>query len=514
MIALWGLIGLSLISVTARPIVRALGLPKFMVNLDALLTPTVVLAVVLAAVASWPRLPATHRALTVGVTGLVVAMTASWAVSSPRSLPSLALGSAMLLLLPLGLYLVAMATVAPPPHSLARRVVLLMVLLQLCVGLAQYIALAVAQKAPYAADLVDGTTSHNFWPVFALPASLALVMTGRDRSRFLWPIAVVLLAIYSEAKAALIIWLPIMAAVLGWRWVHRAREEPKTPRDGPRASVDVVAQVGIVAMAAAIVLIGLWWTPSVQGTWHVFVGHTRELEQIAENRDRPAAQAPDIREGISVVAAGVTSGPRSFVFGQGPANTTSHAAEVLTEDAQSGGALPDPGPLARQLLTGKDDIKFRDAQSTLLGIWGDIGTLGAGLYLIVTGSAMLALFRASSPSSRRGNSHAWSVALIALGILAGGTLLDWPEQASVVLPLMLTTLALCTDKSQQPSRKAREDQGHRDDELRPGAADESGYVGEPSSSARLPWLSSSALRPPVGASRVLASLLRRRTSTP
>ncbi len=101
-----------------------------------------------------------------------------------------------------------------------------MVLLQLLVGLVQYVALSVAQKAPLGADLVDGTTSHNFWPVFALPASAALVLSGRDRWRILWPVVVTLLAVYSEAKAALIVWLPIMALLLGahgWQALRRHR---------------------------------------------------------------------------------------------------------------------------------------------------------------------------------------------------------------------------------------------------------------------------------------------------
>jgi hypothetical protein len=441
-VALWGLLCLSLISVTIRPIVAALDLPRYVLNIDALLTPVVVAAVVITAIMAWRRLPRAHRLLTIAVGALSLSMAASWLVASPRSLVSLALGGAVLLLLPLSLYLLAMATTAPS-DPVVRRVVLLMVLLQLCVGLAQYILLSVAQKAPFGADLVDGTTSHNFWPVFALPASMILVLTGRERSRFLWPVAVVLLAIYSEAKAALIIWLPIMAVVLGWQALKSAsKARPWSRRTKEPDVLGRVVRIGIVAAAAAVVLIGLWWTPSVQGTWSVFIGHSRELEYLATTSDRGEATAPDIREGISVVSDSLTSEPVPFIFGRGPANTTSHAAEVLAAGNKNGLALPAPGPLAQQLLPVEDPIKFRDAQSSLLGVWGDLGTLGAALYLTVCAGAAFLVFRSLSDGSIWASPRAWSVPFVAGGLLAGGTLLDWPEQASIVLPVVLAILAL------------------------------------------------------------------------
>jgi hypothetical protein len=439
--ASWALLSLALVSVSVRPVVDATSLPRFFVNLDALLLPAGAAAVAVAAALAWPRLPALHKTLTVIAALLALSMTLSWLAASPRSLPSLGLGASVLLLLPIALYVAVMATL-DAPVALLRRALVLMVLLQLAVGLVQYVALAVAQKAPAGADLVDGTTSHNFWPVFALPASMVLILVTRDRLRYLWPLAVIVLAVYSEAKAALIVWLPIMALVLGWDAVRSVRRDQPVALSATRRDVvDVVARVCLVLVAVATVGVGMWWTPSVQGTWSVFVGHTRVLEQFAL-RDAQDASAPTLQEAAAAVAREITRDPGSAVFGEGPGNTTSHAAEVLAQGAKNGVSLPEPGPLATELLTGADDIKFRDAQSSVLGIWGDLGSLGALLYFLLCAGCAYAMFRHAAPAARWGHPRAWAAPLIVVGVLAGGTLLDWPEQASVVLPVLLAALVL------------------------------------------------------------------------
>jgi hypothetical protein len=440
--ASWALLSLALVSVSVRPVVDTTTLPRFFVNLDALLLPAGAAAVAVAAALAWPRLPALHKTLTVIAALLALSMTLSWVAASPRSLPGLGLGASVLLLLPIALYVAVMATL-DAPVALLRRALVLMVLLQLAVGLVQYVALAVAQKAPAGADLVDGTTSHNFWPVFALPASMVLVLVTRDRLRHLWPVAVVVLAVYAEAKAALIVWLPIMALVLGWDAVRSVRRTTHpAAHPGGQDGVDKATRVGLVLAATATVVIGLWWTPSVQGTWSVLQGHTRTLEQFAVAGTGSDAAAPSLRDAATAVSQELTGDPLSAVFGEGPGNTTSHAAEVLAQGAKNGVSLPEPGPLATELLTGADDIKFRDAQSSVLGIWGDLGSLGALLYLLLCAGCAYAMFRHAAPAARWGHPRAWAAPLIVAGVLAGGTLLDWPEQASVVLPVLLAALVL------------------------------------------------------------------------
>jgi hypothetical protein len=438
-----GLLALAVVSVTIRPVVDVLGLPRFLVNLDALLTPLVAAAVVLVTLAGWSTVSRGHRGLTALVGALGLSLALSWVAGTPRSVPTLGLGAAMVLLLPLVLYVVVMATTVPL-GDLIPRTLLLLVVLQLLVGLVQYVALEVAQKAPFAADLVDGTTSHNLWPVFALPASLVVALTRRDWLRYVVPGSVALLAVYAEAKAALLVWLPLMVLLLGAGAIGDWRRRRPAAADGrPRWGADALAGAGVAAAAGGLLVVGLWWTPSVQGTWEVLLGHSHTLEQFTVSGAREeTVTAPTLRDGISTVADELTSGPRELLLGLGPANTTSHAAEVLAQGAQNGVSLPAPGPVAAELLSGTDPIKFRDAQSSALGLWGDLGTLGVLLY---AAACLFACYLLAAPRGLRraaGSVRAWTVLSLVGGLFVGGTLLDWPEQASAVLPVALALAVL------------------------------------------------------------------------
>lgn len=467
-VATWAVLVLALTSVTIRPVVEVTGLPHFLVNLDALLTPVATAVVMGLTVRAWRDLDHGRRLATLLVGTLVVALLISWLTASPRSVASLGLGAAMLLLLPLVLYLVVIATAARP-SPLMRRTLMLMVLLQLLVGIVQYVALEVAQRAPFAADLVDGTTSHNFWPVFALPASLALVLSGREVWRWLWPLAVTLLAVYAEAKAALMVWAPLMAVLLV---VEASRGQWRAPwrrLAGKAGDLDVVGRSGLVVAALAIVLLGLWWSPSVQGTWRVFLGHSESLEQFAVAGNEGGATTPTLREAVPRVGDELTGSVVDFGFGLGPGNSVSHAAEVLAQGTQNGVSMPAPGPVATELLTRQDDIKFRDAQSSLLGLVGDLGFLGALAYAAVLLVGVLTLARSFAQASIWRSARAWAAAALVAGVLAGGSLLDWPEQASVVVPVMFAVLVLGTSAPAPPTVSAHRQRRLRADPRVPAA---------------------------------------------
>jgi hypothetical protein len=175
----------------------------------------------------------------------------------------------------------------------------------------------------------------------------------------------------------------------------------------------------------------------------VLLGHSHTLEQFTVSGAREeTVTAPTLRDGISTVADELTSGPRELLLGLGPANTTSHAAEVLAQGAQNGVSLPAPGPVAAELLSGTDPIKFRDAQSSALGLWGDLGTLGVLLY---AAACLFACYLLAAPRGLRraaGSVRAWTVLSLVGGLFVGGTLLDWPEQASAVLPVALALAVL------------------------------------------------------------------------
>lgn len=437
-IARWSVVGLAVLSMTLRPFVNGLGLPQALLNIDGLLTPCAVGMVALSAVIHWTSLPVAKRRLTVGMVVLVVLLLVSWALGTPHTWVGIALGGSMLLLLPLALYLVVMAT-GRPDSGYERSLIISLVLLQLTVGLAQYVARHVAQLAPEGADLVNGTTSHNFWPVFALPATVAILLSARDRKSLVWPIPVGLLAVYAEAKAALVIWAPLVIVTIIWCAYQMVN--PETSRRLRDLRNQITVQRAGVAVTLGLVLVGLWWTPSVQGTFGVFAGHTRTLERFATTADKGDATQPTLADANKILRREMTESPRAFLFGLGPGNTTTHAAEILARGARSGLSLPPPGPVARELLSEEDVIKFRDAQSTDIGLWGDLGTVGAAGYLAFVGSAVLILCGASGGFRAR-VPRAWAITAMVLGLLAGGILLDWPEQATVVLPLALVICAL------------------------------------------------------------------------
>ncbi|MGH8892615.1 MAG: hypothetical protein ACRDWY_04820 [Actinomycetes bacterium] len=452
-LALWGLIGLAVTSIVIRPVVILLHAPHFLLNVDALITPAMAGVVLAWALTRWRSLRFAERLMTCSAAMMMTSVALSWMVGDPHSLASLALGGALVPLLPLSLYLAVMATHADTT-DLARLTLVSMVLVQLAVGVVQYVALRVAQIAPGGADLVDGTTSHNFWPVFALPACAALMLTSRDRYRLFWPIPVILLAIYAEAKAALVIWLPLLVvavAILAFRTAVDHLRGPHPSRlTNAGSHLDLRARQGFAVATLALIGLGIWWTPSVQGTWDVFLGHSRTLQEFTTTGEAGDATQPTLDDAIDLTTEHVMATPDAFLFGLGPGNSTTHAAEILARGSKNGVALPPPGPVARQLVAGEDVIHFRDAQSTLLGIWGDLGTIGAVIYLLNCAIAatllLLATWRRHKNALR-----AWSIPAVIGGTLVGGVLLDWPEQSSVVIPTALVVVVLAGSASERPS---------------------------------------------------------------
>lgn len=433
--AYWSVLALGTLSTVVRPVVDGLGLPGTLRNADALLTPVVTAAVCLLALLRRRDLaPATTRVL-VAFAVLVAATLLSWVAASPRSVVSLGLAASSLLLLPCALVLVVLAA----SHARREHVVPLLrvlVMLQLVVGFGQYVGHRVATTAPIGADLVDGTTSHNFWPAFALPASAALLLLDRSRTRWLWPLSVVLLAVYAEAKAALLVFAPVLAVVA---LVVLARD--LRGRRRPALTGEVLARAGVVAATVAVVGVGLWFTPSVQGTWQVLVGHARDAGALASGTETKAPDVVTLREGVPRLVDAVTATPRSLVLGLGPANTVSHAAEVLVQRSPATTGPGAAGPLAERLLTSEGGLQFEDAQSSVLGVWGDVGLLGSAAYLAVLALAADAIVGGVA-GWRRHRGEGFLVLAIGVGVMAGGLPLDWPEQGSIVLPLLLPMLAL------------------------------------------------------------------------
>ena len=462
--AYWGLIGLAVLSVLVRPVVEGARFPRVLLNLDAVLLPVVAAAVLLSALVRWRQLTRLVRGLCVVMVLLGSSTVVSWYQGEPATFAGLALAFASVLLLPLVLLLAAIAAEGSGVRT-GLFVLRVLVLMQLVVGTLQYVTRHVAQQAPFAADMVNGTTSHNFWPVFALPAAMVLVLADRWRWRIFWPVAVVLLAIYSEAKAALIVFLPTLALISLLSWARDVRSGGGLRARLPREfSTDRALGWAVGVMTAIIVGLGVFWSPSVQGTWLIFKGHAQSLEDFAKNtepyegdpvksgsfekvprgaeeRERTAGRTPTLRDASRVLSEILPNSTTTLLFGLGPGNSVSHAAEVLAGGAANGASLPRPSLIASSLLVDEGDIAFEDAQSSVLGLWGDLGTVGAALYAAAVGLATAVLLRSASGLSRL--IRLLSIGLVVGGLMVGGVLLDWTEQAAIVIPIGLILLVLC-----------------------------------------------------------------------
>jgi len=153
-----------------------------------------------------------------------------------------------------------------------------------------------------------------------------------------------------------------------------------------------------------------------------------------------------------LVWQGVRTDPQSFMFGKGPAETVSRAAFMTTDlllkensplrafglqpaqfaiDAQTAaelrsGAINNPGLSS----------SFNSAQSSAMGVFGDLGVVGAVVYLGLFLSLFLAL--------RRSRSRLAIAPLVGWGMLAFlGFLFDWLEEPPFTLFLaVLAALAL------------------------------------------------------------------------
>ncbi|NHC46351.1 hypothetical protein [Motilibacter aurantiacus] len=445
-----GLIALSLLTVTVRPVTELLHLPHALVNLDAVLVPPLAAVALALSLRTWRTTGRFGRALTVVVLVACAAAASSWVLGSPHNWAGFGLAYSSVLLFPLALYVAFHAArhVGGRADVMALRV---MVLLQIVVCLVQYVENDVAAKAPFAADLVDGTTSHNFWPAFAMPAALVLALVERHRYRYLWLVSVSILAVYSEAKTALLLWLPAALALLPLAALVRARAARRTRREPRPVTAERLSEWAVGVAAVAVIAAGLVWNPSVQGTWDVFVGHANEIEQFSAGKETPeTAGYPTLRDAATAVREGTTESPTSFLFGLGPGNSVSHAAQVLAQGPASGVGLPAPSDLAVQLVGRESRLQFEDAQSSLLGLWGDLGATGTLAYAGALALAVLGLLGTVRRSALRLPLRA-AVLVLAGGVVAVGLPLDWQEQAGVVLPLALSIVVACRTRDPQPA---------------------------------------------------------------
>ncbi len=160
-----------------------------------------------------------------------------------------------------------------------------------------------------------------------------------------------------------------------------------------------------------------------------------------------------------VVLEGISSSPDALLFGLGPASTVSRASFMTTPLL-----LREGSPLrilglgsstfavsaeAEAVRLSGGATSFNSAQSSALGVLGDLGLLGVGAYLFVVLQVLRHLYEAGSVQSR-------TVAGMWLMFLILGLVFDWWEEPpAMVLLAALTGLALASERSAPTEEQAR-----------------------------------------------------------
>lgn len=185
--------------------------------------------------------------------------------------------------------------------------------------------------------------------------------------------------------------------------------------------------VGVALVAVSLVLYVT--SPSLNNGYGIDA-----LQQPAQSHKFQAA---------SEIWANAVESPSTFLVGQGPATTVSHAAFLTTDGALKTGSPMaalglEPAPVAYDIAFGGVDQfgSFDSPQSSAVGLFGDIGALGVLAYGALLCSVLMALRRVDESIAQ---AAAGGLALL----LVLGIVNDWLEQAPFTLFVaLLAGLAL------------------------------------------------------------------------
>jgi hypothetical protein len=308
--------------------------------------------------------------------------------------------------------LVAALSIYPPSQGDVRRLGALLVSLGLIqVPIAVFQALTYGLSDPVQGTLLGkGAGAHLLGGYSILVAAWILAQAERVRlSTVLPPIALVALPILADAKAPMLAAVPVAIAL----------------SSKLRSSIRGLPIIGaVIAMLAAY--------PA--GTAAV-----RFLERALQGQWGKAA-------GFSMVAQAMGQSPASVLFGLGPASTVSRTAFMTTdlllrEDSplRAFDLTPAPLPLAAEAAAVQASggaTSFNSAQSSAIGILGDLGLIGAIAYITLVFRIIGGLLRSGTLEGRV-VTGLWGMFFV-LGIV-----FDWWEEPPFTVPLaILTGLAL------------------------------------------------------------------------
>lgn len=421
-----GLLGLAAISVPAGAwalcaVVAALTF-RGLVTLGALPSVATFVDIPLAwgalAVALLKGKPRTRRATiaTRLLIALVVAVFASWAFH-----PSELIRPILYLALIGQPFALVAALLLDPPSPRLRRILFrtTAALVAVQVPIVAWQVMRYGTSDPVQGTLYGaGAGAHTMSGIVAVAALWALKRRSGAYSWRRLPVALVLLSIpfFADAKQVILA-LPAILLATNWR----------------RGGIGSLIPVGLVA-ATIVAMVTLY--PSGQYA----IGY---LEQTRSGEGGKT-------EAAKLVWSELSSDPASLTFGKGPAETVTRAA-FMTTDLLQGEQSPlrvlelHPARIALDVQVGAlarsgGGTSFNGALSSALGVFGDLGVVGAATYLSIIGWLFLTLRRQPSPEAFAA-SAGWAMFAVL------GVVFDWWEEPPFSLFLAILTALALTERS-------------------------------------------------------------------
>jgi hypothetical protein len=312
-------------------------------------------------------------------------------------------------------FVAATALLVDPPDLRGRRSLnrVLLVLLAVQVPLAYWQALTNENKGRVEGTLIGAGAGAHVMSAVAVVGAIWVLAAAPLRARARVPLAAALLVIPFLADAKQVI-LASPAMLLAGNW---------------RNTREAFLRVGAVALAVLVLLTVI---PAGQNA-------TGFLEQAREGRGGKQAAT-------TVVWSTLRADPVSMTVGVGPAMSISRAAFMTTPDfVDTDSPLHvlglRPAELAPEVQARAEEVSggytsFDTGLSSALGVLGDIGVLGAAVYVALLGWFFVALRRSRSPEAVPA-----TCGLALFAVL--GLVFDWWEQPPFgILVGVLAGLAL------------------------------------------------------------------------
>jgi hypothetical protein len=363
----------------------------------------------------------TARWVALGVGGLAGAVVASGTLSGSSLLEWLL--SFALLASPFAVIASILLTPPSPPERKALIITLLaLAVIQVPISIVQ--AIQASHPDEVQGTFIGSAAGAHLVGAITTVAAFWLIARARSGLYLVGAAALLLVPFLSDAKQVIAVAPVAFAALAVWYPPGRRAVWMRT-----------IVLLGCVAFVASIPIA-------------LNLSYSRHVVERAVSSESGKARA------ANAIERDLTSNFGGLLFGAGPAQTVSHSALLATvaqEDPESPLAQLDLAPSELlQDINGLEGSSVANPPSSALGVFGDLGLLGAVTYYAVIGCLLLAAWRL------RTSEAAAAAAALALFVVLG-VASTWPEQTGFSLYVALFVgLALSSERHMQPPRPSHD----------------------------------------------------------